>query len=110
MKNILLCIALFLCVSQAKAQTQPCATDEVYRRYKQQHPEIEKYEAALNKEIAERLKVNTIPGKFLKTTVAADTTWFDIPVVVHIIHDYNAEYLPDDSIYHLINTLNTVYA
>jgi len=110
MRNILLCIALFLCLGEAKAQKQPCATDEVYRRYKQQYPEIEKYEAALNKEIAARLKVNTIPGKFLRTTAATDTTWFDIPVVVHIIHDYNSEYLPDDSIYHLINTLNTVYA
>jgi len=97
-------------MGKVHAQNQPCATDEMYRKYKVQYPEIALYEAALNKEIAERLKVNTLPGKFFKNTSSSDTAWFDIPVVVHIIHDYNDEYLPDDSAYHLINTLNRIYS
>ncbi|MGN6569113.1 MAG: M43 family zinc metalloprotease [Flavipsychrobacter sp.] len=110
MKNLLLFTALLFCLGETRAQMQPCATDEMYQKYKRQYPEINKYEAALNKEIAARLNVNRLPGHFMKTTASSDTAWFDIPVVVHVIHDYNAEYLPDDSIYHLINTLNRIYA
>ncbi|MBC7554869.1 MAG: T9SS type A sorting domain-containing protein, partial [Taibaiella sp.] len=73
-----------------------------------QHPEIVKYEAELESQIAAGIR--KIDFSRLRTTAASDTMWYDIPIVVHIVHDYGAEYLTDDQIFAYVNEWNVVFA
>ena len=83
-----------------------------------QHPEILKYEADLESQIERSLsKINYAQlGRTTTTDQTGNKTfWYDIPVVVHVIHDYNsssssADYVSDDSIYNYVKSWNIVYA
>lgn len=74
-----------------------CGTDIRYQQLKLQYPEIAIYEQQL--EAATRAATNHLDiGKLARTT-AADTIVYDVPVVVHVVHDYGYEYLTDDAIF-----------
>lgn len=75
----------------AHAQMQPCSADEQYHRLLQQYPQLADYEKQFENQIQEKLAH--------KTTAAPDTTVYDVPLVVHVIHDYGTEYVSDDAIY-----------
>jgi len=86
-----------------------CGTDDVYNRLKSLHPEIAVNEAELEKEIQAKLS-NLDLSKFEKTTTTySDTVTYDIPVVVHVIHDYGTENLSDDSIINAVNYYSMIY-
>jgi len=114
-KNYFLLLFTMICFTvKSNAQTLPCATDIVRQRLLAQHPEMLKTEAALEKEIQERLKKIDY-SKAARTTGFVDESgnpdfWYDIPIVVHIIHDFGAEYLSDDSIYEAFKDWNLVYS
>ena len=106
-KTIVLTAAALLGLSSfAGAQTSPCGTDELYNQLKRQHPEVGQYEAQLEKAIAEGMKKLNWRN-LAKTTV--DTTYIDIPVVIHVVHDYGNEYLADNDIFAAVNNWSKVF-
>ncbi len=77
------CISL-QCVTYAQLH---CGTDELQQTL-----------INLNPQFAEKGTVKPT-GSAWRTTSISDTNTYDVPVVIHIIHDYGAENLNDDSIY-----------
>jgi Pregnancy-associated plasma protein-A/Secretion system C-terminal sorting domain len=107
---LLLLFAVLSFAGKSFAQgTVPCATDEVYREMKQRFPKIAEFEKAQEEYIKNYARANGhLPGA-RTTSVHADSDYYDIPVVVHIIHNYGAEFLSDDKVYKMINELNNFY-
>lgn len=106
-KKLFLLLGSTLYVSSAMAQY--CATDDINRGYEAQHPGIKMVNAQLEAEIQAQLK-KIDPNKVgLKGTDNTDTVTMDIPVVVHVVHDYGSEYVSDDNIYTMIRELNELY-
>jgi len=88
---------------------RPCATDEVYRRLVQEHPEIQQYEDQMEAQLHAGLNNGKL-NRFAKTSaVGPDTTTYDIPLVIHVIHDYGAENLSDTLLYDAVNYWAQVY-
>ena len=113
--------------AQSQAVKQPCGSTEARQQLLLTHPEILKAEADFNAQVKEGLK-HLDPSKLAAHRTTADaseldsaTFWYDIPIVFHIIHDYNnctnctyatnADYIPDDVIFDSLRYLwNPVYA
>lgn len=81
--------------SQAKAQFN-CASAEVANKLKKEHPEIKVWEEKLAIAIDQALenKKNELL-KYGKTTA----TVYDLPIVVHVVHDYGFDYVSDNDIF-----------
>ena len=106
----LLTAALF--TGKAMSQ-QPCSTDEMERLQLLAHPEIAVYKAELDRQIAE--KIGHIDLKNAYKTTGVDQLgnpafWYEIPIVVHFVHDYGDEYLTDDQIFNDLVQWNKTYA
>lgn len=118
-KSYSLLLFVILCiVGKTNAQLlQPCSHDEAEKRMIAQHPELAQAKADYDKQIDAALKKIDF-SKVARTTGVDEsgnpTFWYDIPVVVHIIHDYNesssGEYLSDNFIFNALNDWNIVYA
>ncbi len=111
---ILLLVAIACFAGKSYAQVEhPCYTDEMRKRMIALHPEILDAEASYKVQIDNALKQIDFK-KFARTTsdeTGNDTFWYDIPVVVHVIHDYNtSDYVTDNSIFNAVNDWNIVYA
>lgn len=106
-KKIILLLGAAVYAGSAMAQF--CATDDINRQYKAKHPGITMIDAQLEAEIQAQLKKIDPTTVGMKGTDASDSVKMDIPVVVHIIHDYGAEYVSDNAIYTMINELNELY-
>ena len=110
-----LLFALTCFAGKSFAQKLPCYTDEVRKRLIAIHPEILQYEADFNRQIKEGISRIDL-GKVAHTASMDETGniafWYDIPIVVHIVHDYNrlTEYLTDDAVYNDLIDWNIVYA
>jgi hypothetical protein len=89
-KKLLLTLSAVSCLGAARAQTiAPCGADEVYRRQVKENPGILDKEAALRKEISEKLAAMDI-SKYAKTTADGDVE-YHVPIVFHVVHDYGSE-------------------
>ena len=120
---LLLAVSFSAGKSHAQSMPQPCSSDEVRNRLLAMHPEFVQKEAEFDRQVKEDLKKIDI-SKYARTTgVPGDTSfWYDIPIVVHIIHDYNNEgpsypgpsdmgdFVTDDMIYNDLLNWNIVYA
>ncbi len=112
----LLALALVCFAGSTYAQNRPCATDEMHKRLLFAHPELAQLEAEYEKQINDGLK--KIDFRTAKKTTFTDETdnanfWYDIPIVVHVIHDYGNDkslYLTDDDIFNDLLNWNIVYA
>jgi len=112
-KNYLyLAVVASLLGGSAYAQHYPCAADEMYQRYKAQNPAIAEYERQMNEQIQAYMaaQASSLPVAMKTTAVHNDTDYYDIPVVVHVIHNYGAEYVKDSNIYVMIANLNDFYS
>ena len=113
-KNYFLLMAAMACFAgKSSAQViQPCGTDEVTKRYQLEYPKIAEFEKQLEEHTANYIKAQSNPYNYAKRTTAthADTDWYDIPLVVHVMHNHGAELLPDDKIYQLIAEMNKFYS
>lgn len=101
-KFTLLASALALTAMQSFAQV-PCGTDIDYQRLRK-HPVVAAYEAQLEAEIQQNLA--RINRSMARTT--ADTFTYNIPIVVHILHDYGSENISDTQIYNTVARWNEV--
>ncbi len=110
--NLILLLLTIACFAgKSYAQTEPCATMDMYKKYKVIHPEIAGYEKQLADDIVAYYKNHpAYLSGFARTT--GDTQYYDIPVVIHVMHDFGPEYAynTDNYIYDLIAAMNTVYA
>ena len=99
-------LAAMFCIAGAAHAQQPCASDKVYWETVKQHPEILQYEQRFEEQIAAAVA----QSGFNKTTLSAsDTTTFDVPLVIHVVHDYGVEYLSDDVIYNAVKYWAQIY-
>ena len=106
MKKVLCLFATAaLCsAGQVKAQMM-CGTDQVYNQLKSQHPEVGELELRLRAEIKQAIDEKKEALKYAKTTAVT----YDIPIVVHVVHDYGIENLTDDAIFAAVNYWDVVY-
>ena len=113
-KNYLFLLFAFACFAgKSYAQHQLCGSSEARERLLQAHPEIVKQEEAFELQMQQQLKK-------IDFTKAARTTgvdesgnpdfWYDIPVVVHVIHDYGRENINDTLLISYMKGWNIVYA
>lgn len=97
--------------SGADAQSR-CATDQMHESYKKQNPNVVVYEKQLNESIASFIanRSRGVDAAARTTAVHNDTDYYDIPVVVHVIHNYGPELLKDSAIYAMMTYLNKFYS
>ena len=69
-----------------------CATDKRYDELVKKYSQLEILKGNLDRAVQERLARTTL-------TYASDTAVYDVPVVVHIVHDYGFENISDDVIF-----------
>lgn len=103
--------AAVLTFSVVSAQVQePCGTTDANNAYRELAPDqIAKYEEQLNKHIEASLK-NILDGRTKgKGTAFGPDDVLHIPVVVHVVHDYGAEYVTDNEIYRMVDYLTEVF-
>ncbi|GAA4469165.1 hypothetical protein GCM10023093_28110 [Nemorincola caseinilytica] len=85
-----------------------------------EHPEIADLEADFERQIQAAIKKIDL-GIAKKGTADQsnnESFWYDIPIVVHVIHDYNTyntttfngDFIPDDFIYKAVRDWNIVFA
>ena len=110
-------LALMMCAGKSNAQApqQPCGSDEMHIMMRTFHPEIAAMDAEMERQIAENIKKIDLRRAGLRTRSSIDESGdtgfvYNIPIVVHIIHDYGDEYMPDDSIFDYLKNWNIVYA
>ena len=101
--KVLLCLAFVLCIAKVGfAQDRPCSADEHYRKLLAKYPQLADYEKKFNDQLDRRMAERT-------TATTPDTTTYDIPIVVHVIHDYGAENLDDTLLYQAAQYWTVVY-
>jgi hypothetical protein len=93
-------VSALVCIAgTTHAQLQPCSTDEHYDALVKKYPQL----VEMRKQFDHQLSM-------MKTTAAVDdTTVYDIPMVVHVIHDYGTENVTDDAVYDAVAYWSTVY-
>ena len=92
---------------------QPCGSDEMYKKYKAENPQIAVYEKIEEDYIKDYIRSHPNGGKAARTTTVAatsDTGYYEIPVVVHVVHNNGQELLSDNSVYALIAEMNNFYS
>ncbi len=102
-------LAAMCCLAKASNAQQPCSTDQQYWESVKKYPQILDYERQFEAQMA-GITAHGIPGVAAKITLSPnDTTTFDVPIVVHVVHDYGVEYLADDVIYNAVKYWAQVY-
>ena len=79
----------------------PCGTDDHYHMLLKQYPQLAEYEKQFNTQMGSAL------GR--STSAASDTAVYDVPLVVHVIHDYGSENIADNAIYDAVAYWASVY-
>ncbi len=98
-KKLSIALIAMLCAGKIAIAQQPCGTDKKYWELVQQNPKILEYEKQFEDQIIANMQYR-IPGALGKTTLSAsDTTTFDVPIVIHVVHDYGTENLSDNDLY-----------
>ena len=101
-KFFLLVVAVVCFANAGYAQHKPCSTDEHYWQLLEKYPQLADYQKQFDEQteriIAERTSSTT-----------PDTTTYDIPIVIHIIHDYGVEDLADTVLYDAAAYWTVVY-
>src|SRR5437763_960201 len=111
--NYLFLLIAIACFTGKAAAQQRCYSDEVRRQLITAHPELLQMEADYEQQISNALK--KIDYTKAARTTATDQAgnedfWYDIPVVVHIIHDYGVENITDNNVFNYLIDWNIVYA
>jgi len=101
---LIACSAVVNVNAQDYSQKQTCSSDAMYWQQMKERPEIAQIEQALEREIQEKLK-----NIDLKAQAKGTATVYDVPVVVHIIHDYGTENVGDDAIYTAVKHWTETY-
>lgn len=113
--TLLTVVLLSSAISYGQGQIQiPCAATEVNQEMKADFPEIEQYEAQL-REYVKTAMSKMSAGRAAGKGTADPTDTLHIPVVVHVVHDYNfitspaIDYVSDNDIFKLISHINEIF-
>lgn len=124
-KKAILFLGSAFCFGAVSAQVaEPCASTEHHKQQVRMFPQISAAEAQLEQDIKATLDAQV--AAYLSQNLAAKGTNADwnainritndsmvkelhIPVVVHIIHNYGSDYIPDNKVYQLIQDINKYY-
>lgn len=107
-KSVLLFTTALCLLGSAQAQNR-CYTDEATAEALKERPQIAEHEARLKADI-ERQILEMGVRKMSKTTDINDTATLYIPIVFHIVHDYESKvYITDNEVLDLLNGLNTMF-
>ncbi len=109
MKQLFILFIACLGIYATSFAQEKCGATIMLNKYKAMQPQIADYEAQLRQQYQDAVKA-TFQKQLAKTNTPNDSFVYDIPVVVHIIHNYGAELLPDDSIYNMIQEMNAIYS
>lgn len=94
-KKVLLSLSVAACLAgKSNAQMQPCWSDEHRNHLLKVHPQLAEFEQQFEEQLSAKLAA--------KITAAGDpddTMYYDVPLVVHVVHDYGVENLSDNDIY-----------
>lgn len=104
-KIICLAASAIILSAQAKAQSG-CGTDILYNKLKQENPAINDLELKLNAAIKDAIDREKASGTIFSKTTAIT---YDVPIVVHIIHDYGTENVTDDAIFEAVAYWDQVF-
>ncbi len=96
------------------ATAQRCYSDEHHRQMLLANPELAQADKDYEEQIQAALKHIDF-SKLAKVTASDDKSgdknwWYEIPLVVHIIHDYGTENITDDNIFNYVKEWNQVFA
>ncbi|MBC7553124.1 MAG: T9SS type A sorting domain-containing protein [Taibaiella sp.] len=105
-KKLFVVVAAMLCAGSVLRAQEPCGTDKKYWDLVKQKPQILEYERAFEEQIQNSIN-DALRNK--TTLTATDTAYFDIPIVIHVVHDYGAEYLADNDIYDAVKYWSEVF-
>jgi len=101
--RLFLLASAFACTAvNVSAQSQPCATDDHHQYLLQKYPQLAEYERQFDEQLGAKLAAKT-------TGTPPDTAYYDVPLVVHVVHDYGVEYLNDDDIYEAVRNWALAY-
>lgn len=120
LRKFILSLTSTMCLGmavQAQNSSHFCGTDEQHQKMKALYPQVAANELELQKQIQEQLQKMDLTRFAKKGAGVYDDVVYEIPVVVHIIHNYGAgapttsrvEYLPDNVIYQAVNKWNEYY-
>ena len=109
LRKFFIALTAVLCIGKVVLAQEPCATDKKYWELVKQHPEILEYEKQFEAQIEASMHHSLSSGLGKTTISASDTTIFDIPLVVHVIHDYGSENITDNDIYDAAQYWAVVY-
>lgn len=102
----LICLMAAATLLAAPAKAQKCGTDPLFKQLRAAHPEIDDVEAKLSQAIQDAVEHAKATGLPMGKTTA---TSYDVPIVVHIIHDYGTEFVSDDQIFDAVAYWSVVY-
>lgn len=109
MKNFIICFSLLLSVFNLNAQNTPheiCGYQHEVERIMKSKPNFLKWQEALYREALDKYKELQSSKR---GDITADTLYFEIPVVFHILYNNNAENINDSLIHNQILELNRAF-
>ncbi|GAA4461748.1 hypothetical protein GCM10023093_06970 [Nemorincola caseinilytica] len=85
------------CTAGTVFAQKPCGTDEHYHQLLKEHPELVELEQQFNEQVGRGLAAKGTAG-------GPDTAYYDLPLVIHVVHDYgfSTEFLSDNAIYEAV--------
>lgn len=100
-----------LATTATAQQLEECGTVEVNNELKKAYPEIAQYEEQFREFMANGVGQMNLGRGQAKGTFGPNDT-LHVPVVVHVIHDFDnggSEYVSDNEIYEMMDSVNAVY-
>ena len=79
----------------------PCSSDERYQELLKKYPGLADVEA--------QLEAGLSSHSGARTTATIDTITYDVPIVIHVVHDYGSENITDNDIYNAVSYWQKVY-
>lgn len=100
----MLLVAIVVCIAKTgyTQELQPCGTDEHYRQMLEKYPQLSEYQQQFEEQVSRYMAERT-------SSTTPDTVTYDIPVVIHVVHDYGNEDLNDTILYNAVKYWTVVY-
>lgn len=120
LRKFILSLTSLVCfgmAAQAQTSVKPCGTDEQDAKLKALYPKIITNELDFQVQLEQQLQRMDLSQFARKGAGIYDDVVYDVPVVVHIIHNYNTgaagalapEYLSDNEIYNAVDNWNKIF-
>lgn len=120
LRKFILSLTSMVCLgaaAQAQSSSHFCGTDEQHHKMKALYPQVALSELELQSQIEQQLQQMDLSQFARKGAGIYDDVIYEVPVVIHVIHNYGTgapsvssnEYLTDNEIYQSISNWNKYY-